>query len=521
MDKTGIGVTLLAATLGCSLPEPGPPARVEQAETLTTIVETAAGTLRGVASNGRLVFRDIPYAAPPVGELRFAPPQPPVPWSGIRDASTFGPRCPQAPTPGFPQNEDCLRVHVYAPEGATSGAALPVMVYLHGAGNRGSSPQTVELDSNTLPSRDVVFVTVQYRLGALGWVAYPQLPQAGSNGLLDQMAALRWVQDNIAQFGGDPTRVTLFGQSAGARDVLAQLAAPAAKGLFSRAIIESGAIYANSLATALALGATVETNAGCAGAADVVACLRSKTAAALVAAMPPTGPSYLFGYALAPIVDGAVLSENPIDTLRRDGAAVPVILGSLTDEWYFFNPPAMTPESYAAAVTATVGAERAQVFLSLYPASLYASPLAAYVDWVSDYAIQCPMRYLARVLHGDDRPPVWKYVFANRLDNNATLSALGAYHTQEVSFVTGYLASFRGIAYTPTEGEVALSAAMQGDWTRFAASGDPNPPHGIEWHRYSPGREWYRRFDETIASGARWHSELCDVWDEAPDLWAK
>jgi para-nitrobenzyl esterase len=517
---------LSTAILGCFDPSLDPIDLAQRASLSEALVETSTGTIQGLVAGERLVFRNIPYAAPPVGPLRFEPPQPPVPWTGVRDATLFGARCPQAPSPGSPLAEDCLTLNVYAPSGAVEGAALPVVVFIHGGGNRAASAQGPEPDRSTLPGRGVVLVTIQFRLGALGWFSYPELPHAGANGLLDQMAALRWVRENIARFGGDPTRVTLYGLSGGARDIVALLAAPAARGLFARAIISSGAVFADSLATSQARGALIEARVGCAGQADPVACLRATPADVLVAANP-NNVNYLGLLSqLAPVVDGVVLPEHPLETLRREGSPVPLLVGSLTDEWQNFNVPELSPAAYAAAIENVVGAEWAPAFLAAYPASAYPTPRLAYIDWATDYAMHCPTRYLAQVAHGadptEDRAPVWKYLFANRLDGNATLAALGAFHTQDMGFVFGVLSSFRNTPYTPTPGEVELSAAMQDYVLRFAATGNPNPrPGSVAWHRYTPGREWYLRLDEVIEQGERWHSDGCEVWNQNPDLWGR
>src|SRR3984957_11325809 len=276
------------------------------------VVTTTGGTLRGTMAGRTDAFLGIPYAAPPVGPLRWRPPQPAAPWTGIRAATAFAPHCPQPPS-GFgvaSASENCLYLNVFIPAGARhDGRGLPVMVWIHGGSFLvGESNDYIPAG---LVHRGVIVVTVNYRLGALGFLADSALAShsggpSGDYGLMDQQAALRWVRANIGQFGGNRRNVTIFGESAGGLSVLSQLASPGARGLFAKAIVESGAydLDPQSLAQAETSGSTFATKLGCdtGTGAQVAACLRTVPAAQIVSAEPLTG--------YRPDVDGAALTQS-------------------------------------------------------------------------------------------------------------------------------------------------------------------------------------------------------------------
>src|SRR5579864_154212 len=255
-----------------------------------TVVVTQSGAVQGTVQGNILAFRGIPYAAPPTGNLRWRPPQASANWSGVRDATSFGNLCPQPDGNGGVQgDEDCLVLNIFVGLPA-SAQALPVMVFFHGGGNTAGDTHQSPFDLPPLANQGVIVVTVEYRLGALGFLALSQLTaedgvSSGNYGLMDQIAALTWVQQNIAAFGGDPTHVMMFGQSAGAGDTEALLTSPLAKGLFSAAGMESGAGHSAefvTLAQAEASDAAIISLLGCGSAADVLACLRGVPAATIV-----------------------------------------------------------------------------------------------------------------------------------------------------------------------------------------------------------------------------------------------
>jgi para-nitrobenzyl esterase len=357
------------------------------------IATTDSGAVRGVAAGSINEFLGVPYAAPPTGNLRWRPPQPPAGWHGVRGATQFAPSCPQPPSPFAPHgafSEDCLYLNVYAPVRRNGdGDGRPVLVWIHGGGltEEGSS----NYDGAKLAADGAVVVTINYRLGALGFLAHPALASrpggpAGNYGLMDQQAALRWVQDNIGRFGGNPDNVTVAGQSAGGLSVLAQLVSVGARGLFQKAIIESGAFALNQqpLADAEAAGQAFAAQAGCPD--QTAACLRNLPVSALVST-PFTG--------IPGVVDGKILTA-PIAAALAAGrfAHVPVLNGTNHDEERLFvdglhltvsggtfapipGEP-VTPDNYQANIAAVLGvsAGRAAAIAAEYPPSAY--PPSAY-----------------------------------------------------------------------------------------------------------------------------------------------
>jgi len=301
----------------------------------TPIVTTQSGAVRGAAVPGGYAFLGLPYAAPPTGNLRWRPPQPPAHWQGVRDATQFGPSCPQPASPFAPPgpfSEDCLYLNVYTPLLRSSDeGGRPVLVWIHGGGLTQDGGRNY--DGIKLAADGTVVVTINYRLGALGFLAHPALAArpggpAGNYGLMDQQAALRWVQRNIAHFGGDPNHVTIAGQSAGGLSVLAQLVSAGARGLFQRAIVQSGAfaLTQQPLAAAEAAGETFAKAVGCAD--QTAQCLRSVPVSDLVSN---------FGAGIPGVVDGSVLTES-IGTAIAHGqfARVPVLNGITHDEEMIF-----------------------------------------------------------------------------------------------------------------------------------------------------------------------------------------
>jgi para-nitrobenzyl esterase len=527
MGPTKLGLAALLLALACD----GAPHRTstqaldDEKDPVGTRVRTRNGWVQGTVDARRLVFRNVPYAQPPVGELRFAAPQPASDWPDTRDATVFGPVCAQpSPTGALVGSEDCLSLNVYAPADVTRDAKLPVIVYLHGAGNRMLSPQEGYVDHNTLPARGVIFVGVKYRLNLFGWIALPGLSASASNGLRDQIAALVWVQKNIERFGGDPERVTLLGISAGARDTIALVASPLARGKMSGAVIMSGDLALDRLSRSIERGQELIDRAGCGGSdiAEPIACLRGKSPAALLHARPIAGiPFIALGDTYPVVVDGEVLPEHPVDLLRKYGS-VPLLIGTEANEYAFFTVPELTVAEYEASVANGVGAA-APRWLELYPAAAYATPRLAYMAFGRDYILECPARYLARAAlaatDGERAGPVWKYLFAHSLQGNATLTALGAFHTLDTRFFMGELDVFRNIPYTFTAEEQALSDLMQGYLVRFAANGDPNGGGAPEWPSWDAREELFRRFETGGEVGSHWKQQACDLWDEAPFLY--
>ena len=459
------------------------------------VVGTDKGPVRGVAIGDMQAFLGIPYAAAPIGDLRWRPPQEHAGWHGVLDASGFGAHCPQVATPyGTPSTtEDCLFLNVFTPAKTNHGRPhlLPVMFWIHGGG------LVVGLsdgyDPAKLVAQDVAVVTINYRLGELGFLAHPALAAesptgaSGNYGLMDQQAAMRWVQRNIRAFGGDPDNVTIFGESAGGLSVHSQLASPVAAGLFHKAIVESGAysLIQPTLAVAEAAGTAFATGAGCPG--QTAACLRSLSVAAILAAQTaPTMVPNLDGFVLPLTVRSAFTSGQ----FNR----VPVIEGSNHDEWRLFVAQTeatthvpLTAAGYVPAIAATLGVPlpvAAGIALE-YPLADYPSPSVALGAVGTDVVFSCNARISSRLL--STFVPTYQYEFN---DPNAPMLFFppvsfptGAYHASELQYIfdlTGTPITSPGL----TPAQQNLSDAMVGYWTRFARVGDPNSAVEPAWPRY-------------------------------------
>ena len=467
------------------------------------IVRSDGGLVRGADAARVRSFLGLPYAAPPTGNLRWRPPQPAAAWSGVRDATKFGPSCPQSTVgnpflPPGPISEDCLYLNVYTPESHnSSGGGRPVLVWIHGGGLVQDGARNY--DGTKLAADGTVVVTINYRLGALGFLAHPALASrpggaAGNYGLMDQQAALRWVQRNIAQFGGDPRNVTIAGQSAGGLSVLAQMVSPGARGLFQRAIVQSGTFALNQqpLATAEAAGETFATNVGCAD--QTAACLRSVPVSDLVSN---------FGVEIPGVVDGSVLTQ-PIGTALARGqfARVPVINGITHDEELLFvaglgitvsqgtNIPLAgdpkDPANYQANIAQALGvtAARAAAIANEYPLSAYPNPVVALSLLVSDASFACPALQVDRWTAARG-VPTYAYQFN---DDNAPVNILGfslglATHGAELP----YLFDQPNTPVTLNADQQALAASMRTDWASFASSGNPSS-RALPWPSFNGTR---------------------------------
>jgi para-nitrobenzyl esterase len=484
------GLALAALLAGCAL-RPGTVAylvRNPAARSLT--VMTTSGPVRGVVAPEGEAFLGIPFAAPPVGALRFKPPAAVRPWTTVRDATKAGPICIQAAIPGSgAQSENCLTLNVYAPRGAEAGRRLPVMVWLYGGGF--DIGDNVEYDPSRLAEREgVIVVAPNYRLGAFGFLAHPALrgPGEGAFALLDQQAALRWVRDNIPAFGGDPGEVTLFGQSAGAWSACYQMASPGARGLFQRVIIESGAcaspISTIDMPAAEAGGLTFAQSLGCGDPTTAAACLRTLPAAKLRKAK--AARRGLLGVdSWSPAVGGDVLPITPRRAFETGAAmAVPMIDGSNHDEGRLFlytnllRGRLWTEASYEKIIGDFFGPEITPRVLAEYAAEARRSRDLAYADLLTDSTFACPALTLDAL--AARAAPVYAYEFD---DPRAPfdpprpffIPPLKAYHGSELVYVfqTPWALA------DPDRFDAAqrrLSFAMQDAWGAFARSGDPSTP---------------------------------------------
>lgn len=499
----------------------------------TDVICTDTGAVRGAVAGAVRAFKGIPYAKPPVADLRFRPPQPPARWQGILEAERFGPVCPQNASGGtVAGSEDCLRLNIWTPV-RPSAALLPVMVWLTGGGNSGLSGAGtasfggVVYDGSLMVERGgVVFVTYNLRLGVLGFLAHPALdaerPEriSGNYGSLDQIAMLQWLQRNIRSFGGDPGRVFLFGTSAGGGNICALMTAPLAQGLFHGAAMESSVPTGCELQTLAdseqRTGARVARAAGCADSKDIAGCLRSKSLAELISAIP--SPTDIFPRVYGPNVDGHVFPEQPIARIRgRRYTPIPVIIGTTADETMgFVNGVGPVPDqaSYAAAVERLFGSAPRDAILARYPAMSFATPRAALVAATTDAYFSCTSRRVARTLISVQREPVYRYFFTHALETDPQLLAAGAGHTVEHPFFFPWSGT-----YMPSSGERKLQDAMILYWSRMARTGDPNGPGTPTWPRYEAGSDLYLELATPPGPKSDLHKAQCDFWDTIVFPW--
>lgn len=499
---------------------------------LGPVTAIKSGKIQGDTDHGVLRFRGIPYAKPPTGDLRWKPPAPVESWNGVLSTLAYKSECAQPSWIQGPESddEDCLYLNVWTPDVAP-GTPLPVMVWLPGGGNQngGASDDSPLIaggllyDGRYLAARNVVVVTINYRLGVFGFFSHPGLTTEGSpsgnQGLQDQQAALAWVRDNIGAFGGDPKNVTLFGESAGSQDTCLQVISPGSSGLFHRSISESGGCttYRKTKADAENQIPAFSSAVGCSGASDELACLRRKSVKELMVAAPvdglpdggaPPGGSQFSGgtarWDFNPVVDGTVIPDQPRTLVEADEfAKVPYILGSNFEEGRLFllGAKAVTTDAeYMAALTRLVGASASTV-AATYPTSDFKTPQDALVRVWGDYRLGCPTFESAErfAKHG---AAVRMYHFSRTTPG---LEALGPTHGTEMPYVFGTLAK-------PGSDDVGLSDTIEGYWTRFAKSGDPNGSSALDWPAFDDTTDKSMGLDVPTAVLTGYRRKECDMW---------
>jgi para-nitrobenzyl esterase len=457
-------------------------------------VRTQAGHVRGQRRDASavLAFKGIPYAAPPVGPLRWRAPQPPAPWNGVRDASAYGAGCLSAlendPRPG-PRAEDCLTLNVWTPA-QQADEKRPVMVWIHGGGFQFGSSASPATDGGALAARGVVVVSFNYRLGVLGFLAHPELDSeapSGNYGLQDQLAALRWVKANIAGFGGDPDNVTLFGESAGAMAVGILMASPLAHRLFHKAIGESGAFWdgkhgpLQSFDEARARGLAFARRQGNAS----IAALRAMPAEKLNAAAPWSFATDHVVTTFSPSIDRHVVPHAPAARfLRGQQMDIPLLAGwNAAEEFPFASQslPDQSARAFRAAAEEMFGRDRLADFLEVYPAVTDAQAKASAAALTGDYVVGEQCWQWLRLHQAGARAPVYGYLF-----NYASPYTPIASHVTEIPFVFGTLTpqNVIGCATPPGEADRALSQTMMSYWVNFAMRGDPNGADLPSWPAY-------------------------------------
>ena len=469
-------------------------------------VQTRQGLVEGFTAKGVQQFLGMPYAAPPVGELRWRPPQSAAAWTGVRQAKAFGPACAQVTTLGVfagppNANEDCLTLNVFTPK-LGAAAKAPVIVWIHGGGNVDGASS--DYDASRLASLgDTVVVTINYRLGLFGWLAHPALDAEGhpfgNYGLLDQQLALKWVKDNIAGFGGDPGNVTLGGQSAGSVDTEAQVASPLAAGLFQRAIFQSIVADGQPLASAEKQGSAFAAAAGCGEGAgpEVAQCLRRLPAEQVMKLQgeeSKNGPYVSFLMA-----DGQIVPSGGLFAAFRAGryAHMPIMSGTVRDEQNF---SAAIAEYYASPRHPFTAQEVQDFVKTSYPGDLTAKVLAEYKldgyptpqrarNAVGTDSAVCPQLQLNWVL--GLQVPVYAYEFADQTAPFYFPPLPGfeplAYHTADIQYLFPlWHGGPKGEAHPLNAEQQKLSDGLIKAWTNFARTGDPNGAGAPKWPRFSP-----------------------------------
>ncbi|MCA9664254.1 MAG: carboxylesterase family protein [Myxococcales bacterium] len=487
-----------------------------------TLVVTTNGPVKGKVESGYRAFLSIPFAAPPIGDLRWKAPEPPQPWTAPHDATEYGASCVQAKNSIIvldKLSEDCLTLAVWTPDPAPRKA--PVMVWIHGGGFAlGGAAVPGWAGYRLAEKHGMVVVAMNYRLGAMGQFAHAALGSGSGNfGLLDQQAALRWVKDNIAAFGGDPDNVTLFGESAGGISVCLHLASPKSKGLFQRGIMQSGAcLKLPTRADAEAFGQQLATTVGCDTATSVSACLRGKTAEELVLAAPlPLLLHYDGRPLLLPFVDGDSLVEQPVDTLAAGSFnKVSVLLGSNANEGTLFlngdEHKAMDDAKYQERIGYAFEAADAAKVIARYPSASYSTPRDALAEVVTDSIFACPTRRTARAVAAAGET-VYLYQWVYAPSHYSLYPYLRASHGAELPFVFG-------IPATPLPfiaKEKPLVDTMTGYWARFASTGDPNGDGAVPWPRYDATSDKHLELDaEQQTEKNALKRDTCDFWRDLP-----
>jgi para-nitrobenzyl esterase len=476
-----------------------------QAQSLT--VKTEQGTARGKTINDAKVkaFLGLPYAAPPVGDLRWKAPAPPAKWKGERDATKYGARCAQNNVfddmvfQDSGDQEDCLFLNVYAPADATAKSKLPVMFWIHGGGFVGGASSEPRHNGDFLPLKGVVLVTINYRLAVFGFLVTSDLAKeangaAGNYGLLDMVAALQWVKANIQEFGGDPGNVTIFGESAGSAAVSTLMASPIAKGLFHKGIGESGGALGTGVLGYDSLAAREKQDGDWVASLKVSSLkqLRSMPTAAILEAAKARGTDF------GPNIDGKLLVEPVADTYAAGRQAhVPLLAGWNRDEGNFFIEDGMTADKFKG-MAADKFKDRANEFLKRYPADTDEQALRSAIDYSGDTFIAFSTWKWMEAHRKTGESPVYRYHFELAAPPSKFHPGSFAFHSDDIEYVFGALDTRPGAVWRPEDRK--LSDQMMSYWANFAKNGDPNGPGLPQWPKYAEGDSLIH-LDSTITSG--------------------
>jgi para-nitrobenzyl esterase len=491
-----------------------------------SVVQTEQGAARGTVISGVSEFLGLPYAAAPVGQLRWKPPATPAAYAGTYDASIMRSQCIQGISSAATGSEDCLYLNIYRPSNVTSTAALPVIFAIHGGGFENGSGAFID-GTSLAKNYNVIVVAINYRLNALGFLAHPALTAeddqhaSGNYGLLDQNAALSWVKRNIAAFGGDPNNVTITGDSAGGISVFAHLASSISAGLFAKAAPQSGGVtrVQATLAQGEADGVSFTSQWGCStgSPADVAACLRNVPAAATLQNNPPLW---------LPDVDGRFLkTSTSIAFSTGQFNKVPVMAGFVDDEGTFFVAAAfdatgrpVTSSGYVSTIQSYLGVDGTAT-AARYPLNQYKSPSQALARTLGDY------RFICGIMQDSDNiarfaPSTFVYQFSEKTpySTNSLVSSLpptnidyGAFHTSDFDYWFAQMVS-------PTASQTQLATTMSSSIANFAKTGNPGATNAPQWQTYSASQRQVFSFGDTLnANFDAYTAHQCDYWyQQAP-----
>ena len=505
------------------------------------VVTISQGNLQGYSdTQGVFVYKGIPFAKPPLGKRRWAPPEVPDPWgTETRSATEYAPMCVQVDmkkldfsrTTG---SEDCLMLNIWTTS-VSADAKLPVLIFLHGGAHMSGSSSGAEstgfpwyIGSNLAKKGPAVVVTIAYRVGVLGFIGHRALSHgsgyggSGNYGHMDQIRALEWVRDNIAKFGGDPGKVMIFGHSGGATSTLVLIASPRARGLFHSAIIHSMGAFTFSLEDAERKGALVEKSLGCGNedGGKALACMRTKSAHDVTLSVPndlAMGKGLVFG----PNVDRFVLPDTMMNLLRSGQQnQVPIIVGTTADEFTTMAPimfprEIRTEEDYQATISSSLGTISPSVPLAsiraAYPAENFPSRKEAMIAMMSDYVYTCPARMVTRALSSTHKAPVHRFLYAHTFTSPGW-GEFRAAHGFELALLFGPLPKELALHFNTSE--EALSDQMAGAWTGFADTASAHKMGSVEWPRYHSTSDNYLVLDTPIRLGNGYRKETCDFWEK-------
>jgi para-nitrobenzyl esterase len=494
-----------------------------------TVASTGQGKVQGkVAANGVVVFKGIPYATPPVGSLRYKPPQPAKPWSGTLKALDFG-KAEAQPSGGisdasaFAQSEDCLTLNVWTPK--VDKSRRPVMVWIHGGGfTNGTGAEPIYDGAGLAKRGDVDVVTLNYRLGAfgflyLGGIGGAEYAQSGNLGLLDQVVAIKWVRDNIAAFGGDPGNITVFGESAGSMSVCSLMAMPAAKGLFRRAIAESGAL--NLIHTTDSATSVAQQLMKYAGVTDVPGLLSLSTQQIVQAESDMNKANPASATVFGPVLDGSVISEPPLHSVAAGSAAgIDLMIGTNLDEMRLWTIKVPAMAQFPLSVVATylpmlqnaVGGSADAIAASYKSRRPDATDGDVTMAVLTDVMFRVPSIRVAEA-QSAKQPKTYMYLFTWP---SPTVPKLGACHAIELPFVFGTLKGTREEALTGKNPPRKLSDTIQDAWLAFSRTGNPNGKGVPSWQPYDPRTRATMVFNVDSAQQNDPYGADRQVWDGMP-----